>query len=64
MEGDYRWVQTDRVVPGGLKALRRRIFIVGYLKFVEIKHLHAAMCSTAFGAANRSREQEKTAVCE
>jgi hypothetical protein len=61
MEGFYCGVETDHVVPGGMKALRRQIFVVGYLLFVEIKH--AALCSTAYRAANSSKEPEKTAVC-
>jgi hypothetical protein len=44
MEGDYGGAETDRVVPGGMKALRRQILIVVYLLFVEIKRLHAALC--------------------
>jgi hypothetical protein len=60
MEGGYGGAETDRVVPCGMKALRRQIFIVGYLLFVEIKH--AALCSTAYRAANSSKEPAQTAV--
>ena len=62
MEGDYRGAETERVVPGGMKALRCEIFIVCYLQFVEIKHLHGALCTTAYGAANSSRKLAQTAV--
>ena len=30
--------------------LNRQIFIIGYLQFVKRKHLHAALCSTGYGA--------------
>ena len=61
-EGDYRGVETDHVVPGGMNASRCQIFIVGYLQFVEIKHLHAALCSTEYGAGNSNKEQAQRAV--
>jgi CO dehydrogenase/acetyl-CoA synthase beta subunit len=35
----------------GKKALNHQIFIIGYLQFVERKHLHAAPCSTGYGAS-------------
>jgi hypothetical protein len=59
---DYRGAETGHVVPCGMKVLHRQIFIVGYLQFAEIKHLHAAFCSTAYGAANSSKEPGQTAV--
>jgi len=33
------------------KLLNRQIFIVGYLRFVDKKHLLAALCSTVYGAS-------------
>jgi len=33
------------------KALNRQIFIVGYLQFVDKKHLLAALCSIGYGAS-------------
>jgi hypothetical protein len=62
IEGDYRGAEIGHVVPCGMKALRLQIFIIGYLQFVEIKHLHAALCSNAYGAANSSKEPGQTAV--
>jgi len=43
--------RTDHVVPGGMKGLSRQIFIVGYLQFVERRHLQAALCSASYGAS-------------
>jgi hypothetical protein len=40
----------------GKKVLNRQIFIVGYLKFVERKPLHAALCSAGHGASTVGRE--------
>lgn len=34
----------------GKKVLNNQIFITGYLQFVKRKHLHAALCSTGYGA--------------
>jgi hypothetical protein len=34
----------------GKNVLNRRIFIIGNLQFVKRKHLHAALCSTGYGA--------------
>jgi hypothetical protein len=39
----------------GKKALNRQMFVVGYLQFVEQKHLHAALCST--GNSNKKTAQ-------
>jgi hypothetical protein len=38
------------------KALHSRIFIVGYLQFVETKHLHASLCSTVYGTSILARK--------
>jgi hypothetical protein len=35
----------------GKKVLNFQIFIIGYLQFVKREHLHAALCSTAYGAS-------------
>jgi hypothetical protein len=35
----------------GKKALNLQIVIVGYLQSVDRKHLHAALCSTGYGAS-------------
>ena len=40
----------------GKKALRRQMLIVGYLQFVERKHLHAALCSTGHRASAVARK--------
>jgi len=40
----------------GKKALRRQMFIVGYLQFVDRKHLHAALCSTGYRASAVARK--------
>jgi len=47
--------RTDHVVPGGMKGLSRQIFIVGYLQFVEIQSLLAALCSTVTGLLTVAR---------
>jgi hypothetical protein len=41
MEGDYQRQKMDDVAP-----VKRRLFIVSNLQYVERKHLHAALCST------------------
>ena len=38
------------------KALYCKIFIAGYLQFVERKHLLAALCSTGLGASTVARK--------
>jgi len=63
MEGDYRGAETDHVVPGGMKALSRQIFIVSYLQSVEIRHLHVALCSIVYGAAKWSKKPSQTQLC-
>jgi hypothetical protein len=35
----------------GKKVLNNQIFITVYLQFVKRKHLHAALCSTGYGAS-------------
>lgn len=40
----------------GKKALRRQLFIVGYLQFVDRKHLQAALCSTRCRASPVARK--------
>jgi hypothetical protein len=40
----------------GRKALNLQIFIIGYLQFVERKHLHATLCSTGYGASTVARK--------
>jgi len=40
----------------GKKVLKRQIFFVSYLQFVERKPLHTVLCSTAYGAAEVARE--------
>jgi len=50
--------ETDYVVPLGMKALSRQIFVVGYLQFVEIESLHAALCSNGYGIANSIARSE------
>ena len=35
----------------GKKVLNHQIFITIYLQFVKRKHLHAALCSTGYGAS-------------
>jgi len=40
----------------GRKALNRQTFVVGYLQFVERKHLHATLCSTGYGASTVARK--------
>jgi hypothetical protein len=40
----------------GKKALNRQIFTVGYLQFVDRKHLHAAQCSIGYGASAVARK--------
>jgi hypothetical protein len=62
MEGDYRGAETDHVVTVGMKALCHHIFIVGYFQFVEIRHLHLALCSTAYGYAKGSKVLSQAAA--
>ena len=40
----------------GLKASNRHIFMVGYLKLANSKHLHAALCSTGSGSSTLARQ--------
>jgi hypothetical protein len=47
---------------GGKKALRRQLFIVGYLQFVERKHLHAALCSTGYRAFSSGKQTARSAA--
>jgi hypothetical protein len=50
MEGDYQ-AEDGGCGSCGKKALRRQLFIVGYLQFVERKHLYAALYSTGYRAS-------------
>ena len=44
----------------GKKALHRQIFFVGYLQFVERRHLQAALCSTGYGASTVASKLNKS----
>ena len=54
--------ETDYMVPRGMKALSRQIFVVGYLQFVKIQNLHAALCSNGYGVASSTKEPAQAAV--
>jgi len=58
----WKAVVLARDVPGGFcgkKALRRQIFIVGYLQFVVRRHLQAALCSAAYGSTTVANKLNK-----
>ena len=44
------------MVPVERRILNRQIFIVGYLRFVESKHLQTALCSAVQRASTVARE--------
>lgn len=48
----------------GKKALHRQIFVVGYVQFVDLKHLHAALCSNGYGTSAVARQTAQVAVHE
>jgi hypothetical protein len=56
---DKKAIIMGRDGPHGFyvkEVLNHQMFIIGYLQFVKRKHLHAALCSSVYGASTVARK--------